>query len=263
MAKSARARAFEAEHGAPPKPLGRFSVVVPSSSDKLFDYVDTTEPQFLQAPDIEPQTAEPEIRIEGTKIGTRGGNLASTALQNIMDSFNAASRKKGVDTIGDAVVDDRFSTHYGGRQHSLPHIVGEFMDGKARPASLREKDPLDPSKSPKHDKDLDVLNNTELKRAEGWDEEIIAAEKAEIRDWLLANYGAGAIQKVAYPYGPALEHKVTHVDREKLVSRIRRLEKEAKRIASGEVEWFFPVPPNDEEPLSQEELEMHEEKEVI
>lgn len=256
MAKSRRARDFEAENGkSNPTPPRVLKMHAPGASNTLFDYVEPTEPvasaQSIQ--DLEPRTPEPEIRIDGTPLGTRGGDLASTALQNIMNSFNAASRKGGVDNIMGAVVDDRFSEGYGGRSASLPHEVADFMDGKARGASLADKDPLDPNKPSIHDEDLDILNNSDVKRASGWDEEMIAEDKVRLKAWLLKEYGAKPKQKDAPPSDVP---KAMGKDRAKLVRRMRRLEKEAKQIATGEVKWFVPIPPSDEEPPTPEELDI-------
>lgn len=256
MARSKRAREFEAENGkSNPTSPRVLRLHAHGTSDALFDYIEPVEPTppDQSKPDVEPRVPEPEIRIDGTPLGTRGGNLASTALQNIMDSFNAASRKGGVDTIGDAVVDDRFNEEYGGRDASLPHIVAGFMDGKARGASLEYVDPLDPTKPPMHDEDLDILNNSDVKRASGWDEEMIASDKSRLKAWLLKEYGAKPKHKDV-PFSD--EPKAMAGDRVKLVRRMRRLEKEARRIAIGEVKWFVPIPPSDEEPPTEEEFDI-------
>ncbi len=255
MARSPRRAAFEAEHGTPSVVPPQQVMVTQGVDSALFAMVDSSAPRTPEPGDIEPHIIEPQIQLAETPIITKGGDLASTALKNIMNTFNAASRKSGVDTIWDAVVDDRFSTHFGGRQGSLPHAVAGFMDGKAIGATLRDDDTIQ-GKEPKHKKDIEALNGSDAKRVEGLGDDIIAHQEAEIKKWLAANYGAGAEQITDHAYdSDRHRHKVTHKDREALIKKVRELEDDAKKIASGEMLPYGSIA-SDEEPLSEEDRDI-------
>lgn len=255
MAKSQRRRDFEKENGASiPLPHEPNHVMLPTD-EGLFDLVNLNAPSPVESHEIESPVTEPYIGIEGTKISTRGSNLASTALKNIMDTFNRASEEGGLKKGRPSVPDHRFDTNFGGRNRSLPHKVAGFMESDTLNATLDERGVIkvsDPKqqREPKHKKDLDILNNTALKLAEGRDKEIIAAEQDALKNWLIANYGPDATQTV-----DAGEYKVTYEDRKKLVKKVQELEEDAKKIASGEMLPYGSIA-IDEEPMSDEERDI-------
>lgn len=200
MIKSARARAFEAEHGIPgPKPSGDFVVVEPSDkSGELFGFVDPTQPRPPQPSDV------PEV-VTYTEDPDYPKHVID-ALKKVVKAFNMAGTNVGFEKV-QFTGGNRVQTHYGSQAGNHPDSMTGWMDGKEN--GLMVGVGLEKSTRPEDKKTaqdrlkeaeglavLDTLNDTDVRIAFGEPPEEVEASRARFAAGLKDALKPGAERKV-------------------------------------------------------------------
>ncbi|MDB5167114.1 MAG: hypothetical protein JWN26_259 [Candidatus Saccharibacteria bacterium] len=172
MTRSARAIAFEREHGTPqPKPMVDLVLSTDTaSSEQLFELVDPAAPPSEHPVDV------PERIVLGEDTSAEDAALA--ALTNVVKTLGMRGRNQGRDMIL-KTGGNRFITDV-----DHPYERSDWMDGK--------EDGLADGNL----KDYDVLNNTAARLQAGEDPAEVITSRERLKAILESELKTGAMRKV-------------------------------------------------------------------
>lgn len=168
MTRSARARAFEAEHGSPtPKPLGELVVAPDAESGTLLSFEDIISPRPPQ-----PKDTPEVITLEADPILPE---TVMRAFANIVKTQNMRGRIQGVNMM------DRMTGATNRFRTETPHSaeVRDHMDGKeiafTKQTEETKKKPTDEEAA------YDILNKTTERLLAGEDPAAVARSREYIK----------------------------------------------------------------------------------